>query len=504
VQQEACRIEAGETNPLRDKWYRLNNLYHITDEAGHDVIFRMRPTQERFFEEMWYRNNILKSRQHGFTTLIDLYILDEAVFNSNIEGGIIAHRQEDAQKIFRRKIKYPYDRLPDWIKDNRKAVTDSKSELALSNGSSIYVSVSMRSGTVQYLHISEFGYICQKFPERAQEIVTGAIEALHIGQILWIEGTAAGRQGKHYEFCKADQDIQRSGQPLTKLNRKFFFFPWYDDQKNRIEDSVPISSRLQDYFKKLKDKHGIDLTFEQKWWYVLKEMDLGEDIKKEHPSTAEEAFEASVEGAYFASQFAKIREEKRICKVPYVEGVLVDTWWDLGLNDMMGIWFTQTVGREIHILDYLEDSGEGFPYYKSLLEEKQKERKWLYGRHVAPHDISVQELGTGKSRWQAAADLGMRFEHIPRVSDKMNSIEAARKLLSICWFDEEKCDLGIQRLENYRKQWDEHLGVWKKAPLHDENSNGADAFQTLAMGHDFNRYQPQRNTKPVQRVRYAW
>jgi len=503
VLQEACLVEAT-TNPLKDKFYRLNNLYHITDETGKDVLFKMNDVQIRMFEDMWFRNDILKSRQHGVTTFIDLYILDEVVFNSNIEGGIIAHRREDAEKIFRRKIKYPYDRLPDWIRDNRKATTDSKSELALSNGSSVFVSVSMRSGTVQYLHISEFGYICQKFPDRAQEIVTGAIEALHAGQILWIESTAAGKQGKHYEYCKIDQDIAKSGRKLTTLDRHFFFFAWWEDPKNQLEDSVPINQEMQNYFQGLEDKHGITLTMEQKWWYVKKKQDLGDDIKKEHPSIAEEAFEATIEGAYFASQFVKIREEKRICSVPIVDGVLVDTWWDLGMNDVMAIWFTQTVGREIHVVDYLEDSGEGFSYYAELLDEKRKKRRFLYGKHSAPHDISVRELGTGVSRWKAAASLGLRFTHLERVASKMDSIEAARKILSICWFDEEMCDKGIERLENYRKKWDEHLGAWKNEPLHDENSNGADALQTLAIGHDFNTYQPLRNVKPVEKVRFAW
>ncbi|MFA5385959.1 MAG: hypothetical protein WC364_15105 [Eubacteriales bacterium] len=496
--------QAVESNPLRDKWYRLNNLYHITDETGKDVLFRMNAVQERLFEEMWFRNNILKSRQHGITTEIDLYILDEVIFNSNIEAGIIAHRREDAEKIFRRKISYPYNHLPAWILDERKAITDSKSELALSNGSSVFVSVSMRSGTVQYLHISEFGYICQKFPDRAQEIVTGAIEALHAGQILWIESTAAGKEGKHYEYCKIDQDIAKSGRKLTKLDRKFHFFAWWQDARNVLEDSIPINQKMQDYFKELKDKHGIELTLEQKWWYTKKKSDLGDDIKKEHPSTPEEAFEASVEGAYFATQFAKIREDKRICKVPIVDGVLVDTWWDLGLNDLMAIWFTQTVGREIHLVDYMEDSGEGFSYYAARLEEKKQTRKLMYGRFVAPHDIGVMELGPGKTRWESAALLGLKFVHLPRVARKMDSIEAARKVLSICWFDEEMCDKGIARLENYRKQWDDHLGVWKNEPLHDENSNGADAFQTLAMGHDFSFYQPRQSAKPVQKVRYAW
>ncbi|PIE39739.1 MAG: hypothetical protein CSA51_04490 [Gammaproteobacteria bacterium] len=116
-----------------------------------------------------------------------------------------------------------------------------------------------------------------------------------------------------------------------------------------------------------------------------------------------------------------------------------------------------------------------------------KERGYVYGQHHAPHDISVRELGTGVSRWESARKIGINFARIPRVKNKIDSINAARRILDVCWFDEERCSLGIDRLEAYRKEWNEHLQTYKPTPLHDENSNGADAFQTLAMGHKFHQ-----------------
>jgi hypothetical protein len=106
---------------------------------------------------------------------------------------------------------------------------------------------------------------------------------------------------------------------------------------------------------------------DQKAWYVKKQNVQGDDMKRQHPSTPEEAFEASVEGAYYATQFTKIRKEGRITKVPFNSAVLVDTWWDLGIDDSMAIWFTQDVGREIHVIRYYENSGEGFEFYRDLL-----------------------------------------------------------------------------------------------------------------------------------------
>jgi hypothetical protein len=83
--------------------------------------------------------------------------------------------------------------------------------------------------------------------------------------------------------------------------------------------------------------------------------------------------------------------------------------------------------------------------------------------------------------------MGIRFNVVPRIENKADSIQAARNILPYCVFDESRCDEGIVHLENYRREWDEKKEVWKNNPYHDKHSNGADAFQTLAMGHSFSK-----------------
>ena len=140
-----CPIELR--TKFENKWWRLNNLYWILDEDGNRLPFKCNFTQEQLFDALWYFNLVLKARQHGVTTFTDLYFLDECIFNPTVEAGIIAHNKDDAQKIFRRKVKYPYENLPDWLKRQRTLVTDSRSELAFNNGSILYVGTSMRSAT---------------------------------------------------------------------------------------------------------------------------------------------------------------------------------------------------------------------------------------------------------------------------------------------------------------------------------------------------------------------
>jgi hypothetical protein len=172
-------------------------------------------------------------------------------------------------------------------------------------------------------------------------------------------------------------------------------------------------------------------------------------------------------------------QEGRIAGVPHDMAAQVHTFWDLGIDDSMTIWFMQRIGREFHFIDYYESSGEGIPHYIKILKEK---KNYLYGRHYAPHDIDQRELSTGRTRKETAKKLGIEFEVVPRVQFKEDSIEAARNILSQCWFDKVKCDRGLSALRSYHKEWDDDNQVFKNRPVHDWSSHGADAFQTFALG----------------------
>jgi hypothetical protein len=175
----------------------------------------------------------------------------------------------------------------------------------------------------------------------------------------------------------------------------------------------------------------------------------------------------------------KAKEDGRITNLPYEPNLLVDTWWDLGVNDTTAIWFTQQHGNEIRIIDYLEDSGRGLDSYIKELKEKP----YIYGNHNAPHDIRVREFTSGRSRYDIAWDLGIRFDMVPNIP-VTDGINAVRSIFHKCIFDETNCKKGLLALTNYKKQFDEIRNCFKDKPLHDWSSNGADAFRYLAVGID--------------------
>lgn len=468
-----------------DKMWRMNNLYMIVNEGGTVVKFRPNTMQEKFLREMWYLNVILKARQHGFTTLIDLWILDECLFYPNQSAGIIAHNLEDAGKIFRNKIKFPYDNLPEAIKASKPAKNDKAHELVFGNESTISVGTSMRSGTLQYLHVSEFGKIAAKYPEKADEVVTGSFNTVAPGSYIFVESTAEGRAGHFYDMVKRTRDFQRLGRPLSKLDFKFHFFSWFDNPAYTLDDAdaqnvVFLKSHI-DYFNKIENQLGIKLTLGQRAFYVKKRQINGDLQKREYPSTPDEAFEASVRGAYFAEQMAMLREKRQITKVPHEKALPVDTWWDLGMRDKTAIWFVQTLGMEVRLIDYFETSDRPLTWFlQTLLPERAKERGYFYRHHIGPHDLAVRDYARGEVRWQVAQKLGYKFMVAPQM-DVEDQIEAARNVLPSVWIDEERCEVGIDHLDNFRKEWNDHLGVYMDKPVHDQHSHAASAFMTGAI-----------------------
>jgi hypothetical protein len=486
-----------------DPLWRLHNLYWIQDEQGRRVAFRPNAEQLQFYHAQWYLNVILKARQLGFTTLIDLLALDTCVFNANIAAGIIAHNLEDAGKIFRKKVKYAYDNLPEQLQTAVQRVNDSATQLVFSNGSEISVGTSMRSGTVQFLHVSEFGKICRKYPDKAEEIVTGAFNAVHAGQRIYVESTAEGRSGHFYEMCKKAQDKKRTGAVLTPLDFKFHFYPWFEKAEYRIApENVLITAELQQYFLGLETEHGIVLDASQRAWYAKKAETLGEKMKQEFPSTPDEAFEQALVGSYYGAILARMRQQGRITRVPHVPSMPVNTFWDLGRNDVTAIWFHQFVAGEHRFIRYFEDSGVGLAHYVNVLEGLRVKEGYVFGDYYLPHDAEHRNLEHDQSRVERLVELGVPYNAIhvvPRIPDVNDGIELVRKVLPSCWIDAERCDKGLIALEEYQKSWDDRNGVFRNQPLHNHASNGADAFRQFAQGYrvaSLSQMQSVRRSRP--------
>lgn len=463
---------------LTNQRWRLENLYWIKDKSGNEVRFRPNPAQLKLLDELHYLNIILKARQLGFTTFIQLYMLDMAVFYPNTNCGVIAHTLPDAETIFREKIKYAYDRLPEAIRQRVPVKRDNTKELFLANESSIRVGTSLRGGTLNFLHVSEFGKICADHPDRAQEVITGSLQTLASGQMAFIESTAEGAEGAFYDMCQAAREKALAGSKLSPLDWKFHFSAWMADANYSIDpEGVTIPQELKLYFEKLA-KAGMQTTAGQRAWYVKKAEVLKDKMQQEFPTTPDEAFAQAIEGTYYTTQLSRASADKRIGRVPFDPLLDVECWWDLGVDDDTAIWFVQRHRREIRLIDFYARNGEGLAHYAGVLRERSQERGYRYSRHVMPHDIEVRELSAnGATRREAAEKMGIKPIVVAPKIEVADGIEAVRNILARCYFDEEHCAAGLKALRHYRKEWNDKRSVWSSKPRHDDNSHAADAFR---------------------------
>lgn len=193
------------------------------------------------------------------------------------------------------------------------------------------------------------------------------------------------------------------------------------------------------------------------------------------------SFAAPIQGAYYSVQISLADKEGRIASVPYDGRVAVNTAWDLGVNDTTAIWFWQTVGKEVHIIDHYESSGQELGHYVNILNSKP----YTYQKHFLPHDANARELQSGISRRKALEDLGLNVEVLPS-TEVMAGIDKVRGLLPRCWFDAEKCERGLSCLRQYHKSFDERNKIYRDRPEHDWSSNSADAFRYLAVAYKDN------------------
>ena len=270
-----------------------------------------------------YLNIILKARQLGVTTFHAILFLDTCLFNDNVNAAIIADTKPNAKEIFIDKVQFAYDNLAEGIREMCPRDKSNVNEIRFTNGSVFRVGTSLRSGTLQLLHITEFAKICVENPRKANEIMSGALNTLQSGQFCCIESTARGRGGKFYDMCKKAMELNDAGSRLSKMDWKFWFFSWWKHPEYVLDpEGIVITKEQNEYFEKIESELNMTFSDAQKAWYVKKSETQGEYMMREYPSTPEESFMSANEGLYWGQQMTKARAERRICHVPYDEHAL--------------------------------------------------------------------------------------------------------------------------------------------------------------------------------------
>ena len=455
----------------------------IEDKVGNLVSFEMNWAQHVVYSELLRhpRLLILKSRQQGISTFWLIYALDLTMTEDNIKAGLMAQGLDESSTL-KERLERAWDHLPEGLVDFlgvQNTVRNTK-EFSLSNDSKVYIATSFRSGTLQFMHISEFGKIAAKHPEKAKETRTGSMQAIRGGLPVIIESTAEGRSNMFYELWTNAEGHTGN---LSPKDFKTVFLSWVNDPDCRIAVPQIVNKEAEDYFTRLGIEYEkyfgepLTLTDEQRWWWVsqFREFSYNMDMMgQEYPGFPEEAFSATKDGTYWAKLYrSEVVARGHIVEGLYEPAIPVEVAIDLGMNDMMVLVYYQLHNNEMRFVNEYHNSGEGILHYVTQMKGLgyRISKVWL------PHDAIVKELGTGLSRFKIFYDLGVPVRLLPKTRSVNNDIELVRKAIPYMWFDAHNTNYLQLCMENYSKEWDERLGVFKDKPLHDDWSHPADAIR---------------------------
>lgn len=475
---------------MEDPLWRIRNLYKVKNKEKKIVQFVPNDAQEGLLSNLHYRNIIPKARQRGFSTLIQIMGLDMALFNDNSDVGIVAQDLDTARDIFDSKIKLAYDNLPEELREWRKVTSNTTTSMEFSNGSKIRVGTSMRGGTPNFVHVSEFGKICAKYPDKAKEVLTGTLPAVPVSGMVFIESTAEGRDGAFYEMCKEAKAAHDESRKLAQLEFKLHFASWWDADEYEIDpEGIILTETDNEYFTQVESKIGQEISPRKRAWYVTtrRQMFAGDKqlMFQEYPSTFDEAFSVSMEGTYFAQQLSAARNAGQFKeRIPVMPGSPCYTFWDIGSSDGTAIWVLQYVGMEWRAIRFKEGWGEPYSFFTKWLQSLGL----VWATMFLPHDADHVRQGqtTNKSPKQMLEELmpGINFVVVPRIEDINWGIQQTRDVFPMLYFDETECRAGIDHLDNYRRKWNAQKACWSSEPdKTGGHSEAADAIRQFAQAY---------------------
>ena len=419
-------VELLTKNPelIQSQEWRLSNLYWIITKDGDKAVFTMNRAQKHFYdnylnmERPYHRHVILKSRQLGFTTFIDLLILDSILFQPNKEGIVIAHKVEDATQIFDKKIEFAVRNMAEDVKGaffkiNQKSAR--KIQIVLDYGpekgstSSIAVAVSGRSGTYHLVHISEFAKLCAQYPKRAEEVERGTFPTVPFDGFIFIESTAEGMAGRFYEIFQQNWLSRDKITPqLSQVQFMPHFYNWqYDDMEmKKIYETVPTDKMEVCEIDWASYQVEHNLTDKEITYYYMKWLQFGgknspdaiKSLMQEYPTTQEEAFLSTGQTYFSTAKVAKLLAEA----TPGVRG-------ELGNTETGGVVFNKVSSGSLEVFHEPQvgtryiiggDTSEGLAHGDAqvlyVINHKTEGCDAIYRSQVAPDELATEAYKLGK------------------------------------------------------------------------------------------------------------
>jgi phage terminase large subunit len=256
-------------------------------------------------------------------------------------------------------------------------------------------------------------------------------------------------------------------------------YTWNPRRKTDEVDSFLRSSQLEDAIV-------VEMNWRDNPWFpdVLEQERLLD--QKMYPERYDHIWEGeyatAMVGAYYAEALTAAKQAGRIGRVSPDPLLTVRSYHDIGgagaKADAYTIWVVQFVNHEIRVLDYYESQGQTLSFHVNWM----RDNGWEKAQVRLPHDGTNTNNITGKKYRDHWEDAGFDVTVIPNQGQgaAMQRIEAARRVFSQCWFNEETTEAGREALGFYHEKRDEQREIGL-GPDHDWSSHAADAFGLMAI-----------------------
>ena len=339
------------------------------------------------------------------------------------------------------------------MSENIPNIDYNEAELTIKypNGSKLFLAGSDNIDSLRGLGL--WGAGLDEYPLQSPSLFTEVISkclADHLGYCIFF-GTPKGKN----HFYRIYQTALKNLKDYTVIYRTID-----DSLANEEGETIDnLRQALEDDRKLVVQGEMTQDEFDQEWY---------------------NSFEAAVKGAYYATQIAEARNQGRIKPVPYDRELLTHTVWDLGVGQALGIGFYQRVGREIRMIDFWEGQGnEGILDGIMAIQNK----KYIYGKHFAPHDIKAKEETTGKTRLETAREKNIMFEVVPSISVD-DGINKGKLMWSRLWVDSNNCDSWLEKVSQYKQKWNDEKQMFEDKPQHDFTSHAGDVHRYASIVED--------------------
>lgn len=354
--------------------------------------------------------------------------------------------------------------IKDFMELTGKHVPQNTKEVTYANGSMIKFRHAKEVSGLKNINLG-WAYIEQgeEFPTEEQFDLL-RFRLRHDLEVDWEYVEQLRKSGAMYPFME-DLIRKPQNQMLVIANANGHNWCWKRFIKTPIEESSCIQAT----------------SFDNQWMVENKPDTIADWRRMETENPAKfrqycmnDHSEVDLDACYYGEVLSDLRRSGQIGSVPYDSSNRVNLSLDIGF-DSTSIWFFQIKGQAIHLIDCYENTGKPVSHYAGVLDR----RRYNYGKMILPHDAKKREMTSGITLSKAFEDLGYDVIRLPREQNLDFGINKVINMLPRCWFDETKCEDGLEALNHYRREYNEDLKIFLEKPLHDWSSHFSDSLRYM-------------------------